>query len=148
MTMTAATTATSIPMSRTAVDALVDDHFAAEIEGDLDRLLATFADDVEHDVVGSPGVSIGKDQVAAFYRGLLADLRLEAIRTVRRYHGEGFVVDESLVTATAVGSPLGIPGNGRRVEFRLLHVFEVAGGGITRENAWLDVGSVLSQLGA
>ena len=31
-------------LSPTAMDALVDDHFAAEIAGDLGRLLATFAD--------------------------------------------------------------------------------------------------------
>ena len=142
------TAATTTPMSRAAVDALVDDHFAAEIEGDLDRLLSTFATDVEHDVVGNPAVSSGKDEVAAFYTGLFADLRLEEIRTVRRYHGDGFVVDESLVTAAAIGSPFGIPGRGRTVEFRLLHVFEVEAGEITRENAWLDLASVLGQLGA
>ena len=133
-------------MSASALDALVDDHFAAEVDGDLSRLLATFADDVEHDVVGNPSVSSGKDQVAAFYRGLLADLRLEHIDTVRRYHGEGFVVDESLVTAQAIGTPFGIPGRDRTLRFRLLHVFEVRDGEITRENAWIDTASVLAQL--
>jgi steroid delta-isomerase-like uncharacterized protein len=133
--------------SRTDVDALVDDHFRAEIDGDLDRLLATFAEDVEHDVVGNPAVSTGKDEVAAFYRGLLGDLALDDITTARRYHGDGFVVDEALVTARAIGTPFGIPGRGRTVRFRLLHVFEIRGGEITRENAWLDVAGVLAQLG-
>ena len=128
------------------LDALIDDHYAAEIDGDLPRLLATFADDVEHDVVGSPGISTGKDEVEAFYRGLLADLRLEEIRSVRRYHGDGFVVDESAVTAKAIGSPFGLPGGGRTVHFRLLHVFEIRGGEITRENAWIDTASVFAQL--
>ena len=135
-------------ISRTALDALVDDHFEAEIDGDLDRLLATFADDVEHDVVGNPAVSHGKVDVAAFYRGLLADLEFDEIRTVRRYHGDGFVVDESVVTAHAVGTPFGIPGRGRTLSFRLLHVFEIDGGQITRENAWLDAASVFAQLSA
>lgn len=130
-----------------AVDALIDDHYAAEIDGDLPRLLATFADDVEHDVVGSPAVSTGKDQVEAFYRGLLADLRLEEIRSVRRYHGDGFLVDEAAVTARAIGSPFGMTGGGHTVHFRLLHLFEVRSGKITRENAWIDTSSLLSQLG-
>ena len=133
-------------MSASALDALVDDHFAAELDGDLSRLLATFADDVEHDVVGSPSVSSGKDEVAAFYRGLLADLRLEQIDTVRRYHGDGFVVDESLVTAQAIGTPFGTPGRDRTLRFRLLHVFDVRDGEITRENAWIDIASVFAQL--
>jgi steroid delta-isomerase-like uncharacterized protein len=140
-------TITTTDTTRTAVDALVDDHFRAEIDGDLDRLLATFADDVEHDVVGNPAVSTGKAEVTAFYRGLLADLALDDITTLRRYHGDGFVVDESLVTARAVGTPFGIPGRGRTVRFRLLHVFEIRGDEITRENAWLDVAGVLAQLG-
>src|SRR5580765_1783347 len=82
-------------------DALVDAHYAAEIDGDLNTLLSTFADGVEHDVVGNRSVSTGKQEVADFYRGLLADLRLEDIRSVHRYHGDGFVVDESVVTARA-----------------------------------------------
>jgi steroid delta-isomerase-like uncharacterized protein len=133
-------------MSPIALDALVDAHFAAEVDGDLARLLATFADDVEHDVTGNATVSTGKDQVAAFYRGLLTDLRLDKIRSVRRYHGEGFVVDEAQVTAKAIGMPFGIPGGGRTIQFRLLHVFEVRDEQITRENAWIDLASVLAQL--
>jgi steroid delta-isomerase-like uncharacterized protein len=137
----------AMTISPVALDSLVDAHFAAEIDGDLDRLLATFADDVEHDVVGNPAVSSGKEQVDAFYRGLFADLSLDDIRSVRRYHGDGFVVDESIVTARAVGTPFGIPGRGRTVEFRLLHVFEIKGDQITRENAWIDVAAVFAQLG-
>ena len=134
-------------MSPVALDALVDAHFAAEIDGDLPRLMATFADNIEHDVAGNATVSNGKEQVAAFYRGLLSDLRLEEIRSVRRYHGDGFVVDEALVTAQAIGTPFGIPGGDRTIRFRLLHVFEVRGNQITRENAWIDVATVFAQLG-
>jgi hypothetical protein len=81
-------------MTTAALDALVDAHFAAESDADIDRLLSTFADDVEHDVVGNPRVSSGRAEVAAFYRQLLADLDLQTIESVHRYHGDGFVVDE------------------------------------------------------
>jgi uncharacterized protein len=131
---------------RTAVDDLVDNHFAAEIRGDLAALLATFTDDVEHDVVGNPSVSHGRVEVADFYRGLLADLTLDAVRSVRRYHGDGFVVDESMVAARATGRPFGVDGRNRALRFRLLHVFELRDGLISRENAWLDFGSIMAQL--
>jgi steroid delta-isomerase-like uncharacterized protein len=144
MTTTTAMTPTTVD----SLNALVDDHFAAEMAGDLPRLLATFSDDVEHDVVGNPSVSAGKDEVAAFYRQLLSDLALEDIRSVRRYHGEDFVVDEAMVTARAVGTPFGIPGRDRSLHFRLLHVFEVRDGEITRENAWIDTAAVFAQLGS
>ena len=41
---------------------------------------------------------------------------------------------------------LGIPGNGRSITFRTLHVFEFRGGKISRENVWLDGGAVAAQL--
>ena len=141
-------TTTETPIADLTLDEIVDDHFAAEIDGDLPRLLATFADDVEHDVAGNPTISTGKEQVREFYRGLLADLKLERIESVRRYRGDGFLVDESAVTARAVGAPFGIPGGGRTIQFRLLHVFEFSGGTISRENAWIDVATVLAQLTA
>jgi predicted ester cyclase len=43
---------------------------------------------------------------------------------------------------------LGIPGNGRRITFRILHVFEFQTGRISRENVWLDGASVAAQLTA
>jgi ketosteroid isomerase-like protein len=139
-------TTTPTPLRRADVDRLVDEHFAAEVRRDLETLLSTFADDVEHDVVGGPTVSHGKSDVEAYYRGLFADLHFERIDNVRRYHGKGFVVDESIVHAIATGRPLGIDGRNRPVEFRLLHVFEIAGGEIHRENAWLDLAAVFAQL--
>jgi len=140
-------TTTSLSLGRAEVDRLVDGHFAAEVNRDLATLLATFADDVEHDVVGGPNVSHGKAEVAAFYRGLFDDLHFERIQNVRRYYGDSFVVDESIVHAIAVGRPMGIEGRDRPVQFRLLHVFEIADGSIHRENAWLDLAAVFAQLG-
>jgi steroid delta-isomerase-like uncharacterized protein len=130
----------------TAIDEIIDDHFAAEMRGDLPALLATFAEDVEHDVVGDGEPRHGKDEAAAFYRRLLGDMTLDRIDTVRRYHGDGFAVDEALVHARAVGNPFGFEGRNRAVTFRLLHVFEIADGRIRRENAWLDVPAIISQL--
>jgi ketosteroid isomerase-like protein len=54
----------------TDLEQLVDGHFRAEVTGDMDGLLATFTDDVEHDVLGSPDVSHGKQQVRGCYEAL------------------------------------------------------------------------------
>ena len=137
---------TSTESQPAALDRLVDEHFAAEVHQDLDTLLATFADDVEHDVVGSGTVSHGKSQVEAFYRSLLQDLTFESIESVRRYHGATFVVDESIVHARAIGRPLGFEGRNREVSFRILHVFDIVDGRIQRENAWLDTAAIFTQL--
>ena len=133
-------------LNATDLDRIIDEHLQAELDEDIEAVVSTFADDVEHDVVGRPSVSRGRDEAAAFYRELFADLRLERFETVHRYHGVDVVVDESIVHATAIGSPFGIPGEGRVLRFRLLHIFDVRDGLITRENAWLDMASIMAQL--
>jgi predicted ester cyclase len=65
---------------------------------------------------------------------------------MRRYYGDDFVVDESLWRGVAVGDPLGFPGRGRSLEFRILHLFEFDEGVIRRENVWMDTAAIAAQL--
>lgn len=131
-------------------DRLIDRHFQYEAKDDVAGVLSTMADAVEHDVVGSPtGPVHGQEAARAFYESLFADLRGEKVTSLRRYYGPDFVVDESLWEGTAPGTPFGIPGHGKRLSFRLLHVFDMAEDGrIRRENVWLDLAAILRQLGA
>ena len=131
-------------------DRMLDRHFRFEAEDDVEGVLSTMADDVEHDVVGYPtGPVQGKLAARGFYDSLFADLSGEKVSTIRRYYGPDFVVDESLWEGTAPGTPFGSPGQGRRLAFRLLHVFDMAPDGqIKRENVWLDFASILQQLNA
>lgn len=67
--------------------------------------------------------------------------------TVRRLYGQDFLVDESIWRGTAAGTPFGLEGKGRPLEFRLLHVVEFAADGdIRRENVWVDLAAIISQL--
>lgn len=68
--------------------------------------------------------------------------------SLRRTRWEGEIHGPATWTETVPGEFLGIPGNGRRITFRLLHVWEFRHGLISRENVWLDGGSVLAQLTA
>jgi len=131
-------------------DRMIDRHFRFEAENDVDGVLSTMVDDVEHDVVGSPtGPLSGQQAARGFYDALFADLSGEKVTTLRRHYGTDFVVDESMWEGTAPGTPFGIPGGGRRLAFRLLHVFDMAPDGkIKRENVWLDLASILQQLQA
>lgn len=135
---------------RQKFDRMIDRHFRFEAEDDVDGVLSTMIEDVEHDVVGSPtGPVRGKTAARAFYDAMFSNLAGEKVTTLRRYYGPDFVVDESLWEGTAPGTPFGIPGHGRRLSFRLLHVFDIAPEGqITRENVWLDLASILQQLNA
>jgi predicted ester cyclase len=53
---------------------------------------------------------------------------------------------EQIMTGTVIGSMLGLPGNGRRISFRMLHVFEFRDDLISRENIWLDGAAITDQL--
>jgi predicted ester cyclase len=53
---------------------------------------------------------------------------------------------EQVMTGTVIGEFLGLPGHGRRISFRIFHVFEFADGLISREQVWLDSAAIVDQL--
>jgi steroid delta-isomerase-like uncharacterized protein len=129
------------------MDELIEGHIKAEIAGDTAGAVAFYTDDVEHDVVGSPtGVLKGKDEAQGFYEFLTQNVRTEKMVPTHRYYGGDFCVVEHDATGTVEGEFLGVPGHGKRITFRLLHVWECRDDLISRENVWLDGGSIVAQL--
>jgi steroid delta-isomerase-like uncharacterized protein len=134
-------------MNTERMTALVEQHLKAEVAGDADSAAAVYTDDVEHDVVGWPGGPLhGKDAAREFYRELMANFHIEQQRPTRQYLAADAVILDVELTGTVTGMLLGLPGNGRRITFRLLHVFEFKDGLISRENAWLDGAAIQQQL--
>jgi uncharacterized protein len=135
-------------MTREEMDRKLDEHFGFEARDDVEGVLATLAPDAEHDIVGWPsGPTHGREGARAFYEALFADLAESEVECLRRLHGDGFLVDESLWRGTAPGKPFGLDGKGRPLEFRLLHVVEFADdGAIRRENVWVDLAAIIRQL--
>ena len=130
------------------MDQALDAHFGFEQRDDVEGVLATLTEDVEHDIVGWPtGPTRGREGPRPFYESLFADLSDGSVRSLRRLYGENFLVDESIWSGTAVGRPFGFEGRGRRLTFRLLHVLEFTEDGrIARENVWLDSAAIAQQL--
>jgi steroid delta-isomerase-like uncharacterized protein len=109
--------------------------------------VAVYTEDVEHDVVGFPNSpSRGKDAARNFYAYLTANFRSESWDVLRQFFADDAMVLEQLMTGTVIGSLFGLPGNGRRISFRMMHVFEFRDGLISRENIWLDTAAVADQL--
>lgn len=135
-------------LTREMMDAKLDEHFGFEMRDDVEGVLATLTDDVEHDIVGWPlGPSHGPAEARAFYESLFADLADGQVRSVRRLYGDRFLIDESIWRGKAVGRPFGFEGRGRSLEFRLLHVLEFTDDGqIAREQVWLDSAAIAQQL--
>ena len=63
-----------------------------------------------------------------------------------RYTTNDAMILEQRMTGTVIGSHPRLPGNGRRISFRNLHVFEFRNGLISRENVWLDSAAIVHQL--
>ena len=134
-------------MDRPTMDALINAHLKAEMAGDTAGSVAMYTDDVEHDVVGNPSGPVrGRDAAQGFYDFLTANVRTEEMVVTRSNYGDDFCVIEHDATGTVVGEFMGVPGHGKRITFRLLHVWEFADGKMSREQVWIDGGSVVAQL--
>lgn len=134
-------------MDNAEMQSLVDRHIRAEGLGDVDGAVAVYTDDIEHDVVGFPhsptrGIHGARD----FYNYLTANFRSESGEVLHRYVTGDAMILEQMMTGTVIGSMLGLPGRGRRISFRMLHVFEFRDGAISRENIWLDSAAIVEQL--
>ena len=128
---------------------LVERHLKAEGAGDVEGAVAVYTDDIEHDAVGFPGAPLtGKDAARQFYGHLTANFRTEDEEPRHRYFSGDSMILEQVMTGTVTGEMLGIPGNDRRITFRLLHVFDFRDGLICREQVWLDSAAIVAQLTA
>jgi hypothetical protein len=135
-------------LTREQMDRKIDEHFGFEARDDVEGVLATLADDADHDIVGWPGgPTHGRNAARAFYETLFVDLADGKIDCVKRLYGDDFLVDESIWRGKAPGRPFGLNGKNRPLEFRLLHIIEFANtGDIQRENVWIDLAAILKQL--
>jgi steroid delta-isomerase-like uncharacterized protein len=134
---------------KATMDRLIEEHIAAESRGDSAGSVAMYTDDVVHDVVGFPkGPAHGKGEAQEFYKHLIENIKTQKMAPVRSYYGPDFCVVEHLWEGTVPGVFQGIPGNGRRISFRMLHVWEFRDGKISRENVWIDGASIVAQLTA
>lgn len=136
-------------MDQSEMAALVERHLKAEGAGDVEGAVAVYTDDIEHDAVGFPGSPrTGKNAAREFYRFLTANFRTEAEEPLHRFFDDDTMVLEQNMTGTVIGEMLGIPGNGKRVTFRILHVFGFRDDSICREQVWIDGGTIVAQLNA
>jgi steroid delta-isomerase-like uncharacterized protein len=136
-------------MTPPEMDRLIEQHIAAESAGDTAAAVAMYTEDIEHDVVGFPtGPLHGKDAAQGFYEFLVKNVETETMVPVHSYYGEDFCVIEHAFTGTVPGEFLGVAGDGRRITFRMLHIWEFRDGLMNRENVWLDGASIVAQLTA
>lgn len=115
--------------------AAVEAHFHTEATGEIDQALELYTDDIVWESPARSLVFRGKEATGAMYRRMFESFQVEEFQQLQRFATEDRVVDDSVVTVVLAGDGvLNAPAPiGARVEIRLLHVFEMRGGKISRE---------------
>jgi uncharacterized protein len=128
---------------------IIERHFAAENDHDVAGTLATYVDDVIWDDVANPMCPVqGKEATSVMYRGVLSSIPDIHLEPIVRFSCADHVVDESQLTGHVEGLFLGVDGGGAGVSFRILHIFDLRHGLISREQVWFDSADVKRQIAA
>ncbi len=132
---------------RAKLDRLVDVHLHALHDGDIETVMSTLTDDIEYDLVdGAPHSVRGQDAVRAHHLHEFANVMHERNVPLRRLHGDGFVVDELIWEGRITGRIGPLVGHGRRVTQRILRIFELRDGFVSRQTIYSDLAALARQL--
>ena len=132
-------------MTRTQTDLNVRlwmEHVLAENRRDLDRLIATLAEDAVYEIVPLKKFWRGKEEIRQFYQMLwtaMPDVKLDLRSKVADEH---YVVEESHVHGLHTGLLFDISPSNREIEFDLVIYFPFKDGKIMGERLYLDVLSI------
>jgi ketosteroid isomerase-like protein len=127
--------------------AAVEGHFHSEAQNEVETALKLYTDDIVWDAPALNGLNrsfSGKEAVAANYRRLWASMRNVKFQLLQRFATEDRVVDDSLVTFDVVQDGYWHFPLGSHVEMRLVHIFEMRDGKISKEIVF-DMGRVAQQ---
>jgi ketosteroid isomerase-like protein len=125
--------------------AAVEAHFHSEAEQEVTAALELYTDDIVWEAPALNGLNrsySGKEAVAQNYRQLWASMRDVKFAFLQRFATADRVVDDSLVTFEVIRDGYWHFPVGSKVEMRLVHIFEMRNGKISRELVY-DMGRVV-----
>ncbi|HEV2864426.1 MAG TPA: nuclear transport factor 2 family protein [Pyrinomonadaceae bacterium] len=117
--------------------ACVELHFHSEASDDIEAALELYTDDIVWEAPAPNGLDrayTGKDAVAASYRELFGSMANVQFRPLQRFATADRVVDDSVVTFEVVKDGYWPHFSaGQKIEMRLVHIFEMREGKISKE---------------
>lgn len=131
--------------------ATVETHFHTEATGEIEKALEGYTDDIVWESPARNLVFHGKEPTGAMYKRMFDSFQVEEFRCLQRFATEERVVDDSIAVVVLAGDGvLNAPAPvGSKVEIRLLHVFEMRAGKISRElvfETWRVIEEAVGQL--
>jgi ketosteroid isomerase-like protein len=117
--------------------ACIELHFHTEAQNEIDAALELYTDDIVWEAPAPNGLNkffSGKEAVAESYRELFASMGNVQFQPLQRFATETHVVDDSLVTFEVVKDGYWPHFSaGQKIEMRLVHIFEMRDGKISKE---------------
>jgi len=117
--------------------ACVEGHFHSEAVNDVEAALKLYTDNIVFEAAALNGLNrafSGKQAVAKFYRELWATMKDVKFQFLQRFATEDRVVDDSLVTFEVMKDGIWPDfATGQKIEMRLVHIFEMRDGKISKE---------------
>lgn len=116
--------------------AAVENHFHSEALNEVEAALETFTDDIVWEAPAPNGLNRifkGKEAVGQNYRALWASMKDVQFTLLQRFATEDRVVDDSAVTFDVAKDGYWHFPLGSKVSMRLVHIFEMRDGKISRE---------------
>jgi ketosteroid isomerase-like protein len=117
--------------------ACVELHFHSEAQDEIEAALELYTDDIVWEAPAPNGLNrsfTGKQAVAESYRELFASMGNVQFQPLQRFATEDRVVDDSIVTFEVVKDGYWPHFSaGQKIEMRLVHIFEMRDGKISKE---------------
>ena len=141
----------STQLSQEIIDArnrLVDEHVQAEVDHDIERIMATWGEKPWFDDVGWEERSYGREEIRAHYVELLNSFPDLDIEVHKRHVTDEFVILEVTVTGTHLGDWRDLPALGRKMSSRVCALYSFDSEGMLElERTYFDKAIILEQLG-
>lgn len=117
--------------------ACVELHFHTEAQNEIEAALELYTDDIGWEAPVPNGLNrsfYGKQAVAESYRELFSSMGSVQFQPLQRFATEDRVVDDSIVTFEVVHDGYWQHfSRGQKIEMRLVHIFEMRDGKISKE---------------
>ncbi len=114
---------------------------------DVDKIMTYFTDDSVYDFVPQPPAMNGKEEITAFIEGLFAGMPDFNIVERHNHVAGNILVREAVLQATHLGVLSGIPPTGNSLQILPFHIFEFEGTQVKKSTEYLDMQSLLIQMG-
>lgn len=128
--------------------AVLETHFQSEVDHDWEACLGTFKDVPRYEIVPTGQIHEGRDAVLAYHTGqrrAFPDQRHEHVRI--HVADDDTVVTEFDLLGTNTGPFMGLEPTGKAFRVPVVAVFTFDGDRITNERVYLDVASLVRQIG-